>query len=74
MRPRPELTQVLRSERVRQGLWQVELAQRLGVHQSTLSQWETNTVVPSVPYLAQWCEALGMRLAVIPNQGEGGVG
>lgn len=70
------LPQQLQSERIRQGLTQLQLADRLGVHAPSLSAWEHGAVVPSFPSVLRWCEALGVEVAfTFPSvQGEGEVG
>jgi DNA-binding XRE family transcriptional regulator len=39
----------LRKARLRAGLSQAQLAERLGVHQQHVSRWEVAGVIPNVP-------------------------
>lgn len=51
--PQPDgaLAAWIRAARRHAGLSQVELAEQLGVRQSSVSQWERGTTVPATPHL-----------------------
>jgi transcriptional regulator with XRE-family HTH domain len=61
---RVTLGEAIRAARQAAGLTQVELAARLGVAQSRLSEWERGAVVPGTPHLVRLTEALGLTLIV----------
>ena len=48
----------LRRLREAAGLTQVELSEKVGVHQTSLSAWELGTAMPSVNNLLRLCAAL----------------
>jgi transcriptional regulator with XRE-family HTH domain len=52
----------LRRTRVRQGVSQADLAQRVGSHQPQLSAWETGRKPITVTQLAVLLDALGLDL------------
>lgn len=52
----------LKDLRVRRGLSQTELAKRVGVTPSTISQVESNLIYPSLPALVKMAEVLGIGL------------
>ena len=57
----------LRTARSIAGLTQVELADRLGVPQSTVGRWETG-VMPGVDWLPKIAHALGCDVAdLVPD-------
>jgi transcriptional regulator with XRE-family HTH domain len=55
----PETLKRLRNKR---GLTQVELADRLDVHQVAIARWETGTRRPGVEMLERLAEALGVKI------------
>jgi len=55
----PSAGGLLRALRLRSGLTQVELAQRIGVAQSTLARWERGDRWPSATELHEICFAVG---------------
>lgn len=54
------MTVTLRQLRRDKGLTQNQLAQRAGVAQGSLSQWETGAVQPRLPAAARLAKALGV--------------
>jgi len=52
----------LRDRRMHLGLTQRDLADALGVQQSSISDWESGTVVPRLTTLHRWAEALGLAV------------
>jgi transcriptional regulator with XRE-family HTH domain len=57
------LSRAIRSARRRAGLSQVELAELLGVRQSSVSQWERGSTKPSTVHLLALAAKLGCSLA-----------
>jgi transcriptional regulator with XRE-family HTH domain len=57
------LSEAIRSARRRAGLSQVELAELLGVRQSSVSQWERGSTKPSTMHLLALAAKLGCSLA-----------
>jgi len=49
----------LRKRRLDQGLLQREVAQRLGVHKTTICNWETNHTSPQLRFIPRIIEFLG---------------
>jgi transcriptional regulator with XRE-family HTH domain len=58
------IVDVLRRERVRRGLSQVELAETAGYARETLAFWETSRRMPSLPALEDWAGALGLKIHI----------
>lgn len=56
------LSKAIRSARRRAGLSQVELADLLGVRQSSVSQWERGATKPSTTHLLNLAARLGCSL------------
>jgi len=56
------LSEAIRSARRRAGLSQVELAELLGVRQSSVSQWERGSTRPSTVHLLTLAARLGWSL------------
>jgi DNA-binding XRE family transcriptional regulator len=54
------LIKLLRAERVERGVTQVDLAQKLGVAQETLSSWETLKNAMDIETVRLWAHALGI--------------
>lgn len=52
--------------RVKLGLTQGQLAERIGLTQSAISQYEAGARQPSVETLAALLAALGLRMQVMP--------
>jgi transcriptional regulator with XRE-family HTH domain/KaiC/GvpD/RAD55 family RecA-like ATPase len=65
-----ELGSRLRSLRNRSGLSQTEVAKRIGVTPSTISQIESNLIYPSLPALLKLAEVLSVDVSVL-LQGDG---
>lgn len=54
----------LRARRRELGITQRALAQRLGLNNSYLSNWENGTYAPQLASLLAWAEALGWSVRV----------
>ena len=54
--------ELIRSARLRAGLTQAELAERLEVPASSIGRWETDTVEPGYPTLRRVLQACGFDL------------
>lgn len=54
----------LRDRRRAKGLSQREVARRMDVHQSMISEWEAGVVAPRIASLRAWAAALGLALDV----------
>ena len=52
--------EIIKAERVRQGISQGELAQLVGVTQDSISLWELGKRLPDTKYIALICEALNI--------------
>ena len=52
----------LRVKRIELGLRQRDVGRLLGVHNMTVSRWETNKRTPSLDVARQWAELLGVRV------------
>jgi transcriptional regulator with XRE-family HTH domain len=68
------LSKAIRSARRRAGLSQVELAELLGVRQSSVSQWERGSTKPSTVHLLTLAARLGCSLVELAGAAEGSVG
>ncbi|MFL6098555.1 MAG: helix-turn-helix domain-containing protein [Actinomycetales bacterium] len=66
------LTALLRSSRQSAGLRQVDVAERLGVHQSFVSKYESGERRLDLIELEQVCSALGLSLSEFVRQYQGG--
>jgi len=64
------LSEAIRSARRRAGLSQVELAELLGVRQSSVSQWERGSTKPSTVHLLALAAKLGCSLAELAGVAE----
>ena len=63
----------IRQLRIRNGLTQAELAERLGIQQSAIAHWEAGNTRPSTERLAQLAGALGTtvdRIVATSDDGE----
>lgn len=49
------------------GLTQQQVAGRLGVHRSMVSDWETGQHAPRLTGLVAWCDALSLTLTTSPT-------
>lgn len=54
--------ELIRSARLRAGLSQAELAQRLGMASSSIARWETDTVEPGYSTLRRVLQACGFDI------------
>lgn len=54
--------ELIRSARLRAGLSQAELAQRLGMASSSIARWETDTVEPGFSTLRRVLQACGFDI------------
>lgn len=52
------------------GLTQRDLAERMGIVQSLLGGWESGRQVPTVMSVANWADALGYELAMLPKDAD----
>lgn len=52
----------LAKERRRQRVRQTDVAELVGVHESTIGEWERGDASPELKYLRLWCKALGVRI------------
>lgn len=59
----------LRDMRTKRGLSQKELADRIGVTSSTISQVEGNTIYPSIPALLKMAEVLAVEVSAFFQEG-----
>lgn len=64
-KPRPKLGAHLASLRVKAGLSQEELAQRIGVHQQTIAFWEQSEKPPRSEVLLDLAKALGVSVEAL---------
>ena len=62
--PEFELVQMIIRERVKQGLTQAQLANKLGTKQSAISRLEQGTVNPSLSFLRRLAKALNTKLHI----------
>jgi transcriptional regulator with XRE-family HTH domain len=63
----------IRDERLRQGMSQVELADRMGIptiSDAQISRWETGRVLPKARHLAALEVALGVCFQLVRGDGE----
>jgi transcriptional regulator with XRE-family HTH domain len=68
------LSEAIRAARRRAGLSQAELAELLGVRQSSVSQWERGSTRPSTVHLLALTAALKCSLLDFPGAGGDGAG
>lgn len=60
-----------RLEPARSGRWtQKDIADRLGTHQSTVSEWESGMNLPPLPRLRAWSELFDLTLVLLNSAGE----
>ena len=62
--PEFELIQLIIKKRLKAGLTQAELAERIGTKQSAISRLERGTYNPTVAFLRKVAEALGANLRI----------
>ena len=60
-----EALQVLKAERIQQGLSLADIQQRSGIEKPNLSRLENETANPTVATLIRYAEALGKRLMIV---------
>jgi len=72
MREQSYLSQAIREARRRAGLSQAELAELLGVRQSSVSQWERGSTKPSTIHLLALAAALKCSLLDLSGAGANG--
>lgn len=58
--------ELIRSARLRAGLSQEELAERLGLPQSSVARWEVDRAEPGFTRLRRALQACGFDLAMVP--------
>lgn len=64
--PQEALAIILRDVRIRSGMTQDQLAQKIGTKQESIARAESGTVVPSLDLLDRVAKALGKTL-VLPS-------
>jgi transcriptional regulator with XRE-family HTH domain len=64
-----ELAAYMRRARLDSGLTQVQVAERMGVKQSTVSSWEIGVNEPGVETLTAWGDAIGAPLRLQFDRG-----
>ncbi len=64
LRPEYELTRLLISQRIKRGLTQKELAERMNTTQSVIARLESGSANPSLATLKRLADALDARLVV----------
>ena len=57
-----KIGQYIASKRKEQGLTQVELAEKLGMSNKSVSKWERGVCLPDVSIYAELCDILGISL------------
>jgi len=57
-----EVQFILKTVRKRENVTQVELAEKLGIHQQTISRYEAGKKIPQVDTAARIADALGVTL------------
>ena len=62
--PEFELVQMIIRERIKQGLTQAQLANKLGTKQSAISRLEQGRVNPSLSFLRRLAKALNTKLHI----------
>lgn len=58
----------LRAARVRAGVSQSALAEKMGYALSVFSKWERGTYAPNLRRLMDWAEALGLEIRIIERE------
>ena len=51
-----------KNARLQKGMTQAELAEKIGVHQTAVSQWEVGTAQPSAKIIPEILKALGCNI------------
>lgn len=64
---REYLTGLLVDERLRRGLSQRQVAERLGVTQGCISQWEQGNRNLTIDRLCEWADVLGLLVTITPG-------
>jgi len=54
-------------QRAEKGLTQADIAAQVGVDSAAVSAWENGHRTPTLGNLLAWCAALGLGLAVVPQ-------
>lgn len=62
--PRYEVISKLISVRVKRGITQKELAQRIGTKQSAIARFEAGNINPSLGFLEKMAEVMGYKLTI----------
>ncbi len=63
----PRIASTLKARRIELGLTQQQLADKLGVKQSNVSQIESGEKGLSIPMLLRYCKALKLELTFNPK-------
>ena len=64
MKKRDDLSLTIMTARLKAGLTQAELAERMRTHRSMVTRWETGVNVPTVTTLERIAEVTGRRLVI----------
>ena len=59
----------IKAERISKGLTQKQLADKIGVHQTAVSQWEKGITQPSASTVSKIIKALGCKIEDIYREG-----
>lgn len=62
--PRYEAISGLISARIKRGITQKELAQKIGTKQSAIARFEAGNVNPSLGFLEKMAEVMGYRISI----------
>lgn len=71
-KPRPPphpIVQTLRLERYKRRITAVQLAEMTGYAAKSICEWETGRNNPKIRQLADWAQALGMKLTIEKVEG-----
>jgi len=66
--PRYKVISALISARIKTGISQKELAQRIGTKQSAIARFEAGNINPSLGFLEKMAEVMGYRLDISLQQ------
>jgi predicted transcriptional regulator len=66
--PRYEVISELLSARIKGGITQKELAQKIGTKQSAIARFEAGNINPSLGFLEKIAEVMGYKLTISPSR------
>jgi transcriptional regulator with XRE-family HTH domain len=66
--PRYEAISELLSARIKGGITQKELAQKIGTKQSAIARFEAGNINPSLGFLEKIAEVMGYKLTISPSR------